>query len=162
MTLFSRKVDYALLILSHLYHKPEGGSAREIAACFGLSRAFVANILKELCHKGFVASHRGVRGGYMLHRPAEEINLASLMDALEDEFHLAECNKEEPEDACSLTAVCPVKGAIGEVHRRIRELLRNVSLVEVFGPVGTQTPIQVGLSRCVGALSDDPLITSGA
>src|SRR5262245_42515969 len=149
MTLFSRKVDYALLILSHLYHKPEGGSAREIAACFGLSRAFVANILKELCHRGFVTSHRGVRGGYVLQRPAEAINLASLMEALEDEFHLAECNKLDPAEACGLTSVCPVKGAIGEVHRRIRELLRNVNLVELFGPVGTPTPIQVGLSRCV-------------
>jgi Rrf2 family protein len=161
MTLFSRKVDYGLLILSHLYHKPEGGSAREIAAAFGLSRAFVANILKELCHKGFVASHRGVRGGYALQRPPEEINLASLMEALEDQFHLAECNKMDPEDACGLTSVCPVKGAIGEVHRRIRELLRNVNLVELFGPVGSNTPIQVGLSRCAAGVNNS-LLTSGA
>jgi Rrf2 family protein len=161
MTLFSRKVDYALLILSHLYHKPEGGSAREIAATFGLSRAFVANILKEMCHRGFVASHRGVRGGYVLNRPAEEINLASLMDALEDNFHLAECNKIEPEDACGLTAVCPVKHAIGDVHRRIRELLRAVTLVELFGPAGAGEPIQVGLSRCVATMTDD-WMTSGA
>lgn len=158
MTLFSRKVDYALLILSHLYHKPEGGSAREIAASFGLSRAFVANILKELCHQGFVASHRGVRGGYVLQRPASQINLASLMNALEDEFHLAECNRE-PAGACSLVSVCPVKDAIGEVHRRVRELLSNVTLADLFGPLGARQPLQVGLSR---VLPEESLVTTGA
>jgi Rrf2 family protein len=150
MTLISRKVDYALLILSHLHHQPEGASAREIAGCYSLSRAFVANILKELCQKGFVTSHRGVRGGYVLQRPAEAITLAGLMDDLDDQFHLAECNKIEPEDACSLTSTCPVRGPLAEVHQRVREVLRNVSLAELFGPSGVRplAPIQVGLSRC--------------
>src|SRR5262245_47070916 len=44
MTLFSRKADYALLILSYLFRRPEGGNARAIAEQYGLSRAFVANI----------------------------------------------------------------------------------------------------------------------
>src|SRR3954469_23625648 len=118
MTLLSRKVDYALLILSYLHQHAEGGSAREVAARFGLSKAFVANILKLLCHKGFVVSHRGVKGGYVLQRPAEELRLADLMDALDDSFHLAECNKSGTEDICSLIHVCPLKHAIGEVHSR--------------------------------------------
>src|SRR5438128_55496 len=111
MTLMSRKVDYALLILSYLDQKRESGCAREIAARFGLSKAFVANILKLLCHKGFVTSHRGVKGGYGLSRPAEDVCLAELMEALDDTFHLAECNKTA-DNGCSLTAVCPVHGAI--------------------------------------------------
>src|SRR5215204_1758076 len=53
-TLLSKKTDYALLILSHLHDRPEGDSAREIADRFGLSKAFLANILKELCQKGFL------------------------------------------------------------------------------------------------------------
>ena len=134
MTLLNRKVDYALLILSYLYHRSEGGSAREIAAKFELSRAFVANILKLLCHKGFVTSHRGVKGGYVLERPADEVNLAELMEALDDSFHLAECNKENTDHLCSVTHLCPVRDAIGNVHRRIREVLRTVTLAEVFGP----------------------------
>ena len=133
MTLMSRKVDYALLILAYLDRKTEGGCAREVADRYGLSKGFVANILKELCHKGFVASHRGVKGGYVLRRPAEEINLAELMEALEESFHLAECNKSGT-DPCVLASLCPVKGAIAEVHYRIREVLRGVTLAELFRP----------------------------
>lgn len=132
MALMSRKVDYALLILSHLHRKKEGGCAREIADRFGLSRSFVANILKEICHGGFVASHRGVKGGYVLCRPAEEISLADLMEALDDPFHLAECSKTPDECACALSQVCPVRSPIAEVHNRIREVLRGVNLAELF------------------------------
>jgi len=132
MALMSRKVDYALLILAHLHRKREGACARELADRYGISRSFVANILKELCHRGFVASHRGVKGGYALQRPADEITLADLMEALDDPFHLAECSKTPEECVCTLAPICPVRDPIQEVHRRIREVLRGVNLTELF------------------------------
>jgi Rrf2 family protein len=146
MTLLNRKVDYALLILSYLYRRTEGGSAREIAARFELSRAFVANILKLLCGKGFVTSHRGVKGGYVLERPAEEVTLAELMDALDDSFSLAECNRVTTGDICSVTHICPVRNAIAEVHRRIREVLGKVTLAEIFGRHESEGDTQFGLT----------------
>jgi Rrf2 family protein len=133
MPLMSRKADYALLILSYLHRRPERGCAREIAAGFGLSRSFVANILKELCHKGFVTGRRGVRGGYVLQRPAAEMNLAELLEALDDPFHLAECNKVGGE-VCCVAPICPVRGHIAEVHARIHGVLRTVTLAELFRP----------------------------
>jgi Rrf2 family protein len=133
MALLSRKVDYALLVLSHLHQNTEGRCARETAAHFGLSRSFVANILKELCQGGFVASHRGVKGGYVLQRPLDQVSLAELMEALDDPFHLAECTREPASEGCCFADVCPVKDPIAEVHRRVRELLRQVTLAELLG-----------------------------
>src|SRR4051812_45410210 len=92
MTLLSRKADYALLILSYLFHRPRGGNARAIAESFGLSRAFVANILKELCHNGYVTSHRGVKGGYVLHPSAADVTLAQLLDSIDERFRLTTCS----------------------------------------------------------------------
>jgi Rrf2 family cysteine metabolism transcriptional repressor len=146
VTLLTRKVDYALLILSYLHQRAEGASAREIAAGFvGLSRSFAANILKELCQQGFVTSHRGAKGGYVLQRPAEEISLLELMESLDDSVHLAECNKASADDICSLLAVCPMRNAIGLVHQRIREVLGNVTLAELFPAVGQSDGVQFGL-----------------
>jgi Rrf2 family transcriptional regulator, cysteine metabolism repressor len=133
MPLLTRKIDYAILVLNYLYRHPEGGCAREIADGYRLSRAFVANILKELCQKGFVASHRGVKGGYALLRPAGEISLAEILDALDDHpVSLATCNETPAGDGCSLYADCPVKGPIAEVHQRLRDLLSDVTLGELF------------------------------
>src|SRR5437660_2144482 len=147
MTLLNRKVDYALLILCYVYHRAAGGSAREIAEHFGLSRAFVANILKDLCQQWFVTSERGVHGGYRLHPAAEQRSLAELIDALDSPVRLAECNEAPSNDCCSLAPTCPIRAPIAEVHNRIRAVLANVPLVEVFATPESQ-PVLLEVSRC--------------
>ncbi len=138
MTLLSRKADYALLILSFL-HTQVTGNAREIAAKFGLSRAFVANILKELGHKGFVTSTRGVKGGYVLQRASVTITLAELLEAIEDGFQLTLCNDHVGESTCEVESICPVKTPMLEIQRRIMTLLRGVTLADIFAPTTGQT-----------------------
>lgn len=132
MTLLSRKADYALLILSYLHDRP--GTARAVADKFGLSRSFVANILKELCQHGFVASHRGVKGGYALARPANTITLAELLETIEAGVRLTVCNHHgaAEHDACSIAGACTLKGPITEVHNKLLEVLRGVTLGELF------------------------------
>ena len=88
MTLLSRKADYALLILSHLFHAAGGENARTISARFGLSKPFTANILKELCREGVVTSQRGVKGGYTLVPGVATMSLAELLRRIGEEFEL--------------------------------------------------------------------------
>ncbi len=134
MTLMSRKADYALLILSYLYQRP--GTARAVADQFGLSRAFVANILKDLCQHGFVASHRGVKGGYALARPADTITLADLLECIESGFQLAVCSAGVHDNAehagCSHAGACTLREPLAEVHVRLLEVLRTVTLAGLF------------------------------
>ena len=147
-TLLSKKTDYALLILSHLSERPGGGSAREIADRFGLSKAFLANILKELAQKGFLVSHRGVKGGYALQRPADRISLAELLEALEAGWKLTTCagEEEEAEHECSVHNLCPIRGPLNEIHRALIGALKNVTLADVFRPRGGGTTFQPVLS----------------
>jgi Rrf2 family protein len=150
MPLLNRKIDYALLILCYLHHKSAGGCAREIAGRFGISRPFVANILKDLCRRGYVYSHRGVNGGYRLLQQTGEQTLADLIDALDDVVQLAECNTAQPEDCCSLAAQCPIRAPIAEIHNRIRAVLESVKLLDLFEqstPPEDQS-LQLDLSRC--------------
>lgn len=137
MTLLSRKADYALLILSYLYQNKAGGPASAIADQFDLSKPFVANILKELCNRGFVTSHRGVKGGYALARDAATISLAELLEAVEEGFRLAVCNhtpNSAADDGCEHAGACTMKGPLAEVHQRLMGVLRGVTLAELFDP----------------------------
>lgn len=129
----SRKVDYALLILSHLDREP-GGCARAVAERYGLSRPFVANILKMLGRKGLVRSSLGVKGGYIVARPLEFVSLSDLMDALDASVALAECTGSPGSEGCPLAEECPVRGPVAEVHRRLCDVLRGVSLAELVRP----------------------------
>lgn len=147
-TLLSKKTDYALLILSHLHDRPRGGSAREIADRFGLSKAFLANILKELCQKGFVTSHRGVNGGYVLQRPADQVSVAEVVDSLEDGMKLTSCSNDEAatDHDCSVHNMCPIRGTMNEIHRRIFAVLSGVTLADVFRPSSATSTFQPVLS----------------
>ncbi|WP_020471644.1 RrF2 family transcriptional regulator [Zavarzinella formosa] len=140
-TLLSKKTDYALLILAHLHEHPTGGSAREIADRFSLSKAFLANILKELCQKGFLVSHRGVNGGYELRRPAGEVNLAEILEAMEDGLALTSCSTHHPTESeeCSVMNMCPIRGPMIEINRRVTEALRSVKLSELLEPIISRT-----------------------
>lgn len=157
MPLLNRKIDYALLILCYLHRKSDGGCAREIAAQFDISRPFVANILKDLCQKGFVLSLRGVKGGYQLLPSTPRQTLANLIDALDDTLQLAECNTKHPEDCCTHAALCPIREPIQEVHLRIRAVLESVELVEIFRSADSTT-VQIDLTRCANL----PSATEGA
>ena len=43
---------------------------------------FLAKIFQTLAKAGFVTSHRGVKGGFSLTRPAEEITLKDVIEAI--------------------------------------------------------------------------------
>ena len=133
MTVLSRKADYALVILSQLASQRESSTARSIAEKFGLSRAFVANILKELCQGDYVVSQRGVHGGYTLHPDALRKTLAELLAVIQEEFRLTVCTPGDVEhEPCSLENDCPVKGPLNRIQRRLIDVLKSVTLQELF------------------------------
>jgi Rrf2 family transcriptional regulator, cysteine metabolism repressor len=143
MILLSRKTDYALLILAYLHTHAEGGSAREISERYELSRGFVANILKELCQKGYVQSHRGVKGGYGLTKTLDQIPVSELFQSMEDGFQLAACTgafETQGEKVCSVSHHCPVKGPMAELHHRLVEMLRSVSVADLVKVNPTNQP----------------------
>jgi Rrf2 family iron-sulfur cluster assembly transcriptional regulator len=149
MILLNRKIDYALLIMWSLHHSTEGGTARNISARFGLSRAFVANILKELCHKGFVVSQRGVKGGYYLKKPVEEFTLVELIDALEDRVQLTQCARKSTASSCTVSPHCPLRVPMAGIHSRIRQVFANVTLADLFGePSPNKLDLALGGKDC--------------
>jgi Rrf2 family protein len=147
MTFFSRKTDYALLILHALAGHSKGMSAREIASLYGIGRPFVANILKLLCSSGMIVSHRGANGGYALARSPAMITLDQVFDACDEPFQLTDCT-QPMSDPCSISPSCPLKHAMGQLHDRVKTLLRNVNLQEFFQPTEPSTTmISIGLPR---------------
>ena len=124
MTLLSRKADYALLILQYL-HVNLSGNAREIHEKFHLSKAFVANILKELVKAGFVNSTRGVKGGYVLARASATVTLAGNIDHVH------------------LLPTCPPAEITAAVHAAIRANGGNPRFMVAPGcEITSDTPVE--------------------
>jgi Rrf2 family protein len=153
MVLINRKVDYALLALVHLMKHPTGCSAREVAGQYNLSRPFLANILKELCHHGFVESFRGINGGYRLAKIPAAVTVEQVIGALDGPFQLMSCASSDAAGSCGLVDVCPVKSPLRVVHERMAAVLGQTTLEDL----GRQTvvPLKTETQRndCVADLS---------
>ncbi len=78
-------VDYALRALVAIGGLPPGVSlaAGEVADRLGLPRRFVEQQITALAKHGLVTSQRGARGGSMLARPAADITVAEVVEALQ-------------------------------------------------------------------------------
>ena len=76
--------EYGLRCLLQLARAPEGRlmSVKEIAAKEGLSSAYVEKLLRLLARAGLVHSMRGIKGGYVLNRPAAQVTLGEVVAAL--------------------------------------------------------------------------------
>ena len=76
--------DFALRALMRLAGEPARSFAtNEIAAEFGISRNHLAKVVRDLADGGFIATQRGVGGGFTLARPPQSITLGEVVRALE-------------------------------------------------------------------------------
>lgn len=100
MLRISKKADYAVFLLGAIARQgafPGGSagdavvSAHEIARQAGLNKSVVANLLKEFAKHGLLESTRGLKGGYRLGRPPQEISLGDILEIVEGRFVLVDC-----------------------------------------------------------------------
>lgn len=80
----SRASTYAISALAHI--AAQGGEpvqGRCIAATCRLPLEYLLKILQRLTHAGILKSERGRSGGFHLSRPADEITLREIVEAME-------------------------------------------------------------------------------
>src|SRR5438876_1085583 len=99
--MFSTKAEYGIRVLVELAGRNGEGPVplAEIAETNGLPLAYLEHLVARLRKAGLVESRRGARGGYLLARPADEITMAEVVEALEGAIAPIECITEaDPED----------------------------------------------------------------
>jgi Rrf2 family protein len=79
------KADYAVRAVVELAGSSQGSPRKvdDIAQAQQIPVSFLENILTQLRSSGVVRSQRGPEGGYWLARPAEELDLAHVIRAVE-------------------------------------------------------------------------------
>lgn len=129
----NRLTDYGIVLLTHFAREPEQRlSAADLAGDTHLPHPMVRKILKILAAKGFLASQRGVRGGYALARRPEEISVAAIIRALEGPISLTECTVDL--GACEYEVLCPVCANWQRINLVVRAALEKVTLAEMAEP----------------------------
>ena len=132
MIRMSKLTDYAIVLLAHLARSERTLTAQELASRSGVPLPTVSKLCKELSRAAIVVSHRGRHGGYSLARPAEDISVAEIVEALEGPISLTECGTPGG-DPCGIEASCLAKASWDPVSRAIQGALQQLPL-SAIGP----------------------------
>ncbi|MBZ0273322.1 Rrf2 family transcriptional regulator [bacterium] len=90
--MLSKTAEYALRAVVHLaQHGGESQTARVIADATHVPPDYISKILKSLARAGVVNSRRGPNGGFTLARPAREINVLSVVNAIDPIERILSC-----------------------------------------------------------------------
>jgi Rrf2 family cysteine metabolism transcriptional repressor len=126
----STRAWYGLMAMVELGLRERQGrvQVREISESQGIPEEYLEQLMMPLKRAGLVRSQRGVRGGYTLARPASQITVLEILEALEGPILDA-----EPTDA-ALRERAQTSG-VTEVWERLRqameETLRAITLAQV-------------------------------
>lgn len=102
--------DYALRVLIFTAMKPEGELAKikEISETFFISQHHLGKIVFELNKLEYIESIRGRNGGIRLNKPAEEINVGTVVRLFENDFVILECF-DKGSNHCVISPACQLK-----------------------------------------------------
>ncbi|MFY9329175.1 MAG: SUF system Fe-S cluster assembly regulator [Georgfuchsia sp.] len=130
MLRLSKLTDYSTVIMSYMAKKPEDiYSAAQMASALGIGAPSTSKILKKLVRHGLVQSLRGVKGGYLLARPPQQISIAEVIDAMEGPLGVTECSIEV--GLCAQEANCTISHSWRHLNQVIRQSLDQVSLADM-------------------------------
>jgi FeS assembly SUF system regulator len=127
----SRLADYASVVMACLARHPgEVLPAVQVGEEAHLELPTVSKLLKQLARAGLVESFRGAAGGYRLARPAQNISLAEIVEALDGPIGLTECSIGHA--GCARQSYCAVARDWQGIGAAISEALRGVSLADML------------------------------
>jgi Rrf2 family cysteine metabolism transcriptional repressor len=91
--LFSTKAEYGVRLMVELGRSPGTGpiALSAVAEAEMLPLSYLEHLVAKLREAGLVTSTRGAHGGYRLARPAEEIDMLEVVQALEGPIAPMEC-----------------------------------------------------------------------
>jgi Rrf2 family protein len=114
----------------------EALAAADLAALYALPPSYFAKALQALSAAGIVESSRGKVGGYSLGRPAAEITMLDVVDAVDGEptFRCTEIRKRgptgQPDDA--YPRPCGIAQKMYEADRAWRDSLASTTIEQLI------------------------------
>jgi Rrf2 family iron-sulfur cluster assembly transcriptional regulator len=130
----TKRGDYAVRAMLALA-RGDGGrllSVRRIAADMSIPPRFLPQVMGDLVRARLVEGMPGRTGGYRLSRPAAEISLLTIVEAIEGDTRRQTCVLRG--GPCRLDGTCDVHDAFAGAQQAIIDSLEAVTLAEITGP----------------------------
>jgi len=132
MLKLSKKTDYALMAVQYMAFKNSlrAVNTKEIAEEYRIPVELLAKVLQKLGKKGLVISQNGPKGGYLLAKPASDISVLSVIQAIEGHIGITECYHNE-DSHCVQMPRCNIRTPLRNIQNSIYSLLESMSIEDM-------------------------------
>lgn len=127
--------DYAVVLMCELAVSSRRLNAQDLSEKTRIPPPTVAKILNALAKAHVLDSKRGQGGGFAIARPAEQLSVAEIVEAIDGPIALTACADEMVASDCSFDSFCTMRPRWQVISRSVRLALDNVKLADVIGPV---------------------------
>lgn len=129
-------------------------SAARLAQYYDLPAPYLAKQLQSLVRAGILSATTGPQGGFRLARPAGEITLLEIVEAVDGARSPYECREIRRQGAGALpaescTEPCLLAAKMAEAHEAWRQTLVASSLADIVAGLPASTPDRT--RRIIGA-----------
>lgn len=122
--------DYSLRVLIYLSVNLERKvTIKEISSSFNISKNHLVKVVHKLVNLGYISSVPGVKGGLTLAKPANKINLAQVIKAMEPSFFIADCFN--PNGHCLISPICDLQGILATALAAFMKTLENYTIADI-------------------------------
>jgi Rrf2 family protein len=123
----TRQADYALRAMVYLarLEPAQRAATKQIAETQRIPPSFLAKIISQLSIAGLIHTSRGARGGVVLAKPAANISLLEVVEAIDGPIALNDCTVSP--DNCENTEDCPLHDIWEETQAILVNKLRSTT-----------------------------------
>jgi Rrf2 family transcriptional regulator, nitric oxide-sensitive transcriptional repressor len=129
--------DYALRVLMYAaLRRPRRITVGEVAEAFGISRNHLVKVVHDLGRHGYLATWRGIGGGFTLAFPPGKIRLGDIVRLGEESETVIDC-KDWLGGACRIFPACRLKTVLDEAAAAFFSVLDSYTLDDLLGEAST-------------------------
>lgn len=126
------KTDYAVILLGSLAKAGDKAlSLEKVADGSNISEAYLQRIAARLKKAKFIEPKLGAFGGYRLAKPAAEISLFEVVEAVGDNLYTTHCTNSDQKD-CPRKETCISATCWGTFQKKISQVFASTSIADMI------------------------------
>ena len=127
------KGRYAVMAMADLALYKDNGpiSLSDISVRQNISLPYLEQIFIKLKDNNLVKSTRGAKGGYILEKPANEINISNIISAVDEEVKTLNCKKESKKGCNNKSTKCITHNLWDQLDQHINNFFEKVKLQDL-------------------------------
>ena len=128
------KGRYAVMAMADLAKNnvKEPTSLTEISLRQGISIAYLEQLFLKLRKNNLVQSVRGPSGGYVLTKPPEQIQLLSIINAVDEKIRTLKCRKESKRGCNHKSIKCITHNLWDDLEAHINKFFEDNTLNDIL------------------------------